>query len=100
MSDNTGDLAALKTDSPKKTMDFGWTYSAPWGYALMERIVGGRGLSLKVRKPAAYHGCGQPGSDRLMYRMTQMPASCTAVRKLTAEVLGCLEVYADVALQG
>ena len=53
VSDNTGDLAALKTDSPKRKMDFGWTYSAPWGYALMERIVGGRGLSLKVRKPAA-----------------------------------------------
>ncbi|GAB4813197.1 hypothetical protein N2152v2_000243 [Parachlorella kessleri] len=50
VSDNTGDLAALKTDSPKKTMDFGWTYSAPWGYALMERIVGGRGLSLKANR--------------------------------------------------
>lgn len=30
------------------TMDLPWKYTAPWGYALVEKMKGGRGLSLQA----------------------------------------------------
>jgi hypothetical protein len=56
---NTGDTVPLKSESPKKnrSMDFQWKYTAPWGYAMMERMTGGRGMSLKVEQGAGRGAC-------------------------------------------
>lgn len=56
-----GELTRLKSGGPSSSggggrMDLGWKYTAPWGYTIIERVTGGRGLSLKVRGGCAVEG--------------------------------------------
>lgn len=58
VSASDGDSGPLKDESPRgqsaagparRSMDaFGWKYTAPWGYTLLERLAKGRGFSLRV----------------------------------------------------
>lgn len=51
VSTSTGEREPLKEapPAPARGMD-PWSYSAPWGYRLLERVTGGRGFSLRTNR--------------------------------------------------